>query len=291
MVGTANHGAAHDTLEPQLLCGGSVGFELLRRDVLRDGDVPLRRPQILPDGQGIAGVVQRIAHQRKDLLGAFSEAGHDPGLDHRLRPDALGVGEDPEAPLIPGFGTDLRIEPWHRFQIVSQHVGTGVKNHLERFRIPLQIRNQKFDGTIRDRRPDRPGYRRKMGGTAIRQIIPRDGGNHRVLQLKAAHRLRHVAGFLQIHGLRALLRHVAETAVSGAVFAENHEGRGPMPKALAPIRAVGLAAHGIEGEALGEFFHGLNVCLAVFRMNPRRLAFDHGCQFPRFRVKCHLYRG
>src|SRR5438128_1412257 len=93
---------------------------------------------------------------------------------------------------------------------------------------------------------NRPNARGENGSAAVRNVVPVDGRDDRVVQAEVVDRLRQADWFEEIELPRATRSHRAIPARARADGAQDHECRLARLEALADVRAMGLFAHRVE---------------------------------------------
>jgi hypothetical protein len=150
--------------------------------------------------------------------------------------------------------TRRSIEPRHRFDVVVQDVGPGLKHDAQRRLLALEVWNQDFDLALRAFGVDRPDRFRKVSRAKVRQVIAINRGHHHVRQRHGVHRVREFAGLVRVQGQRRAVIDVAVRAGPRTRIAHDHEcGRAMMP-ALADIRAVRFFTDGVQAQVSHQAF-------------------------------------
>ena len=91
---------------------------------------------------------------------------------------------------------------------------------------------------------------REVSGAAVDQVVAVDRGDHHVVEAEPPDRDRNAVWLVGVDCEGAAMRHGAEAAVARAGVAEEHEGSGLVPPALADVRAMCLLAHRVKAELL-----------------------------------------
>ena len=214
--------------------------------VLRDRQVPRRRPQILPKRQDADVRVAEVPHRGDQLIALLAETEDDAGLGEQRRRRRTRAPEQLERALVaPAVARDL-VEPRDGLRIMVQDVGPGVDHGLERAGRALEIRNQHLDLATRPLPADGANRRGEVRRAAVGQVVAVHRGDDHVLQAESRDRAPDAFGLLAVFPDRFAVRDRAIAAVPRADVAENHERRGPVVPAFADVGTMRLLAHRVQ---------------------------------------------
>src|SRR5713101_816221 len=189
VVGAADQRTRLDMTEAQLQCLNLQHRKFVRRDVARDRQMVGSRPQVLPNGQDLNVVRPQVAKDLDHLVDLLTQAEHDPGLriDGRVHP--LGALQELERARVAALRPDLRIETWHRFDVVVEDVGTGAHHGGERGLVAHEIGDQHLDVALWDALADLPDGPGEDGGPTVLELVAVDGGDDGMMQVHPLDRL------------------------------------------------------------------------------------------------------
>jgi len=150
--------------------------------------------------------------------------------------------------LILRAGADEWGEPLDRFQIVVEHIGTGIKYPLEGIVFAIKIGHQNFDDDFGIESPNGFDGFSKVVRTAIGHVIAGYGGDHDMLEPESLDAFGDALGFvlLERKGFGGI--HRAKAAGTGAAIPGDHKRGCASAPALPAIRALGALADGVEAK-------------------------------------------
>ncbi len=201
--------------------------------------------QVLADGEDVGAGGPDRAHRLLDLRPLLAQADHDAALGEQAR--ALRAPEQLQRAAEAGAGAHLAVQARHRLRVVVQDVGPGGDHGLEGGPVPLEVRDQDLHRAAGHTGADLTDAGGEDARSPVTLIVTVDGGDHRMAQAHARHRVGHAAGLLGVgrtRGQPGLDR--AEPAGAGAYVTQDHEGRGAAVPAVADIGTAGLLAYGVE---------------------------------------------
>ena len=85
----------------------------------------------------------------EEFIFLFAQAEHDAAFGFDVGAEFAGAFEEVERELILRAGADERGETFDRFQIVVEHIGTGIEDPLEGVVLAIKIGNENFDDDFR----------------------------------------------------------------------------------------------------------------------------------------------
>ena len=145
-------------------------------------------------------------------------------------------------------GADERGETFDRFQIVVEHIGTGIEDPLEGVVLAIKIGNENFDDDFRIESTNGFDGFAKVVRTAIRHIIAGDGGDDDMLESESLNALSYALRFIQLEGKGFSCIHRAKAAGTGAAVAGDHKSGCATAPALPAIWALGALADGMKAK-------------------------------------------
>src|SRR3989441_1273019 len=96
--------------------------EFVRRVPARDGQMLIRRPQVLADGENVDAGRAEIAQRREQLVPFLAQAADDPGLRQQLGIHVLGAVEELQGPRVAATRPRDAVQPGNRFEVVIEDV-------------------------------------------------------------------------------------------------------------------------------------------------------------------------
>src|SRR3990170_3211011 len=247
-------GPGGDVHEAHRLPRLPVLVERLRRDVLRDGQMPGARPQVLAEGEDVDPVLPEVRHRTEDLLPRLPEAEHDRGFREEPRAHRLRGAEDGQALVVhragvPGEG----LEPPDGLEVVVEDVGSRVDDGPDCVEVAPEVGDEGLhedSGVPRLDLPDRPG---EVVRAAVGQVVAVHGRQDHVGEAELFDRDGDLPRLLRVHDASRVPRgHGTESATARAHVPEEHDRRGAPAPALRDVRAVGLLADCVEVQAPQE---------------------------------------
>src|SRR6266853_1138456 len=228
--------------------------KFVRGNVARDRQMVGSRTQVLPNGQDLDVVRPQVAKDLDHLVDLLAQAEHDPGLGIDGRAHPLGALQELERARIAALRPHLRIETWHRFDVVVEDVGTGAHHGGERGLVAHEIGDQHLDVALWDALADLPDGPGEDGGPTVLELVAVDRGDDGMMQAHPLDRLGDTNRLAKVEDPRPAGLDRAEAAGPGAGVAEDHEGRRARLPALADVGAARLLAHGVQVEAAHDLF-------------------------------------
>jgi len=214
--------------------------EFVRRVPARDGQMLIRRPQVLADCENVDAGRAEIAQRREQLVPFLAQAADDPGLRQQLGIHVLGAVEELQGPRVAATRPRDAVQPGNRFEVVIEDVWSSVDDNAERCGTAFEVGDQDFDRCLRQAAPDLADGRREHLGTPVRQVVAIHAGNDDMLE---AHLHDCVGQALRFAGVERCGRPVGDRAVRAVPrthVAQNHERGGFVLPALPDVGAVRL---------------------------------------------------
>ena len=182
------------------------------------------------------------------LIFLFAQAEHDAAFGFDIGAEFAGAFEEVERELILGAGADEWCEPLDCFQIVVEHIRTGIEDPLEGIVFAIKIGHQNFDDDFWIESTNGLDGFPKVVRTAIRHIIAGDGGDNDMLETESLDAFGYALGFVLLERKRFGCIHRAKSAGTGAAIPGDHKrGSAPAP-ALPAIWALGAFADGMKAK-------------------------------------------
>ena len=119
--------------------------ELVGSVVAGDGEMILRRAEVLADGENVDADAGQIAVDGEELVHFFAETDHDSRFCNSVGIDFFGELEEAESALVTGSGADDAVEAWNRFGIVVQDFRARFDDEADGFRVALEVGDEDFD--------------------------------------------------------------------------------------------------------------------------------------------------
>lgn len=210
--------------KPEGFADALIFGKLVRVHILDDLYIALRRAQVLTDGEGGDSVGDTVTHEFFDLFGRLTKAYHNAGLGDK--PSVSDGTQDLEARVVGRTVAYRRGEPAYGLKIVADDIRLDIEHLLKAVEIPLEVRDEHFDGCLGASLLDRPHTSRPMSCAIIVHIVPVDRSDDGILELHLSDTGGETTRFERIDGCR-LGAGVggAEATSSGAVVATDHECR------------------------------------------------------------------
>jgi hypothetical protein len=218
--------------------------ELLGRDPPPHRMVPRRRAQVLSDGEDLALGSMQIGHRGGDFLGLLTQAQNEVGLGDQ--PGVAGRPQHVQRALVAKRRSDPLEDPWHRLQVVCQHLGCGAEHLVEQLRAGIEVRDQQFHAGTGVEGVDLPDGLGVEPGATVGEVITRHPGNRRVAQPHRLHRLGHPPWLIPVQLGGAAGVDLAEVATAGALVAADEEGRLPVLPALVDVGTASRLADRVQ---------------------------------------------
>ena len=220
--------------------------ELVGMDVAVHRPVAGGGPQILADGGHIRPHRPQVGQRPQNLLPGFPHPGDQPRLDHPLRAEPFGPGQQSQGPPVIGRGAHLPLQAEHGFGVVVEHRRPGRHHPLQVLRRTFEVGDQNLH--VASGNPT-PHFGNRLGEhlrAAVRQVVPVDGGDHHVPQPHPGRRLRHPPRLVPIQTGGPPGGHIAEPAGPGADIPQDHHRGRALPPAFVDVGASGLLAHRVQ---------------------------------------------
>src|SRR5438270_11729882 len=263
-----------DVGETHRLARFAESVEGLRRNVLLDGEMPIARSQVLPQGQDVHVRGAKVLHRLEDLLAGLPQAEHDRGLREQAVAHAFRSSEDVKAlrvgrAAIPHDG----LEAFDRLDIVVEHVHARVDDGPHRLEVSLEIRDEGLDEQVGTAGLDLPHRLCEVSRASVGQVVAIDRCEHDVGEVHFGEGDRHLRRFVQVESSMRIARsHRAEVATASAGVPHQHERRGPSAPTFPDVGAMGLLAHGVQVQGAEEALQ-VTVVLAGGGSGPETLMF------------------
>ncbi len=222
-----------------------VHAERVGVDELFDGQVHLRRLEVLADGHHIDAGLGEVVHQRQHFIFRLAEADHDATLGTEAL--LFGNAQHIERALVDRLGPHTAIEPRYRLDVVVEDLRPFVEHDLEGIPEATEVGDEHLDGTARDLLADLANGLGEDRCTTIFTLIPVDRGDDSVFEAHQPSSFGDAARFVPVEPLVGAARHHGTEATgAGADVAQDHEGRRTGRPTLAHVRAPGALAHRVE---------------------------------------------
>src|SRR5712671_207896 len=181
LVRAAHQGTGGDEPEPERQPLLLQVPEHLGPDVLLDGQVLLRRPQVLAEGEDVAADRTQVAHRLQHLVAPLAEAEHD----GRLGPHAaaLVVRQHLERLAVRGAAVaHAWREPLDGLHVVRGHGGLRVDDHVQGRGVALEVGREDFDERAWCRAAQLDDRLGEVRSAAVRQLVAVHAGHHQVVE-------------------------------------------------------------------------------------------------------------
>lgn len=212
-----------------------------------------RGAQVLPEGDDADARAAQILEGAQHLLVALSEAHHHAALGHGA--PLAEVAQRLEAGAVPGPGAQRGGEALDRFDVVAHDVGRRGEDRIQQLGPCVEVGNEQFDDRVGIAAADGLDGRGPVGGTAVGQVVARDGGDDGVAQPHQRDALGHLLRLVGIGREGSARAGGAEAAPPRAYLAQNHEGRRAAAPALGLVGALPAAAYRMQPPLLDDFTH------------------------------------
>ena len=245
VVGGAHEGAALDVAQALLQTEGTQTSELLRVDVLHDGQVAARRLQVLPDGHNRHADSVGIVDELEDFLLRLAEAEHDT----RLSGDAaLGdTLQHREALVVGRYVAHRGRETADGLEVVRDDLGLTSDDLVDVVQTAVEVGDEDLDSDLRCRAADSFDGTYPVPCAVVLEVVAVDAGDDGVLQAHLLDALCHLHRLEGIEWCGGFPREgVTEAAGARTDSASDHEGRCASAPALPLVGAAAAVADGIE---------------------------------------------
>ena len=179
-----------------------------------------------------------------EFVVGFAEADHQASLGGKAL--NLGAAEEFERTLVLGLRPNTGILGRNGFDVVVEDVRFGVEDLLEGGPVTGEVGDEDFDRGGGTGDADASDCFGPDVGTAVREIVASNGGDHAVFEVHASDGFGDALGFAEIGRLRVAGGDVAEGAVACAGVAEDQDGGGAAGPAFAEVGTHGGLADGVE---------------------------------------------
>ena len=155
-----------------------------------------RGPQVLADGDDVAAHRGQVGEAPVDLVVGLAQADHDRRFGSQA--DRTGPGQDRQAAGVPGRGSDPALQTGHRFDVVVQHVRSGIEDRPKSLRVTLAVGDEHFHCGGRVGGSNRGDRRRECRRPAVGQVVAGHRGDHRVGEPHLGYRGGHPVRFVSV---------------------------------------------------------------------------------------------
>ena len=153
-------------------------LELSALPVALDLQVISRRTQVLPDGRTVDADAAKSAQYQGHLVDGLAETHHQSGLDDRIRPQTLRLGEHCERALEVRPRPHATVESRHGLDVVVVDVRLRPTDGGDGSEIATKVRGQHLHGRFGASLADCENGSRELVRAAVGKLVPADGGQH-----------------------------------------------------------------------------------------------------------------
>ena len=161
-------------------------------------------------------VCRRSVKSLVNSVPGFPQSDHNAAFRHHAGGHGLALAQHFEAASISRLGADNRIEPFHGFEVMVQHLRFGGQDGTQGRGIALEIGDEHFDERLRILIADSPNGCGKMPGAAIGKIVTGDRGDDAVAEPQGMDCFGNARGLLRIGRALRSMADGAEAAVAAA---------------------------------------------------------------------------
>eukprot|EP00982_Pelagococcus_subviridis_P000726 6081-Pelagococcus_subviridis.AAC.3 len=191
-VTAPNHRPGRDVQEPHALRDHLVRLERLRGDVLRDRQVPFRRPHVLPERHHVHIRLSQQLETVHHLFARLAETEHharlrDPRARRLRRPQHVHALRPVRPPV-----AHVRLQLRHGLHVVREDVDARRRHRRHEVAVAAEIRRQRLHEHARRVRLQPPHRLRDVPRALVRQLVAIDGGENDVVETPRGYRLEAV---------------------------------------------------------------------------------------------------
>ena len=232
-----------------------------------------RGTQVLREGQQVAARRVQVTHRGADLLASLAHAQDQIRLgDHAA---VVGTLDHRKRAIVVEGGADLLEDARHRFEVVREHLRTGLDDHVDRFGLTAEVIDEELHARARVELVDQAARLRVQPRGAVGQIVAGHARDRHVAQVEVAYGLGDTTRLVLVVLRGAARRDVAEVAAARAECTAEQEGRLAVLPALVDVGAAGLGAHRVQALGVRERAHVLVVFAGLGgRADPLGLLLD-----------------
>src|SRR3954447_18177549 len=278
VVARAHERPGGDVIEPQRVRRALERGELVGVPVAHDGQVLLRRTQVLPDGEDLDTVLAQDPERLDELVVRLAQADHQARLRRdRVPAHLLRVAQHATRAQERRAATCHGIQARDDLDVVVEDVRALGDDLRQRHLLAAEVGREHLDLAPGRLAADLADDAHEGAGAVVGEVVAVDARDDGVAQPHLRHRPRHAGRLERVVPRRLAGLDVAEAAAARARVAEDHERGGAAVPAVADVRTRRLLADGVQVLVADEAVE-LAVARAARRLHlePWRLAVAEG---------------